>query len=52
LFSDCLDRTVIHYAVIVGASRSILQLVLDYNEELTLKGTHLDEALKEFMTRK
>lgn len=40
LFSDERDRTVIHYACIVGVSKPILQLLLDYNEKLNNENTH------------
>lgn len=52
LFSDNKDRTVIHYACIIGVSKNILQLLLDYNEKLTLEKKHLEEALVEINKRK
>jgi ankyrin repeat protein len=52
LFSDSSDRTILHYACIVGVSKSILQLLIDYNDDITSKGTHLEEANNELVMRK
>ena len=52
LFSDFQMRTVIHYACIVGVSKNVLQLLLDYNDKMTNERTHTDLALKDLFHRK
>ena len=52
LFSDVYDRSVLHYACIIGVSKNILKLLIDYNEEMNQSDTHLEEATSAVMKRK
>lgn len=44
MYSDIYGRTVLHYACILGVEKSILQLLIDFNEKLTEEDMHTEEV--------
>lgn len=52
LFSDDIDRTVLHYACIIGVSKAILHLILDFNTRLDQQNSHTAEANRQYKERK
>lgn len=52
LFIDSNERSILHYACIFGVNRSIMQLILDFNNNLDLENAHSEEAYKVFLGRK
>lgn len=47
IFSDITGKTVLHYACILGVSKPVLQLLLDFNNKLDLLNGHAEDALEE-----
>lgn len=45
LYSDSKERTVLHYASIIGVSKGIMQVILDFNDRYDMQGNHMEEAL-------
>ena len=51
LFLDFKGRTVIHYSVILGCDKKIIELLIDYNNDLDMCKAHFRDALEEFRER-
>ncbi|CDW77519.1 ankyrin repeat [Stylonychia lemnae] len=51
LFIDNMNRTILHYICILGLNRSILQLILDFNNNLDFENAHTEEAYKLFLNK-
>lgn len=51
LYIDCKGRTALHYAVILGCEKKIIQLIIDYNKEIDQYRAHTREVTDELKAR-